>query len=93
MLDEELRSKAQLFSLLRIFLIIWIVANSVATMRHNRSLNELFSSQTLYGMYNSFLILAAQFYSLVSLNNLQSRPFGFDEIAKKEVVETFWMFT
>ena len=93
MLDEDTKAKAQAFSLLRVFLILWIAGNSIATMRNNRSLNELFSSQTLYGMYNSVLILGAQFYSLISLWNLQSRPFGVDEVATKEVVESFWMFS
>ena len=57
MMDEQTVQFAEFFYGARIFLILWIIINAIATMRRNRSLNEVFSSQTLYGIYNSFLIL------------------------------------
>jgi len=57
MQSEEKLANFDFFIALRLLLIIWIILNSFATFRKARSLNEFFSPQSLYGMYNSFLII------------------------------------
>jgi len=41
---------------LRVILIFWIIVNAIITMTKKRSLNEVFSMQTFYGLYTSLSI-------------------------------------
>jgi len=74
----------------RTILIFWIIANAIITMTKKRSLNEVFSMQTFYGLYTSLSITIQQFISLTSTAILLSQPFLLSDIFEPEVKDQFW---